>query len=649
MKMLVLRNTMKKRIFITLLPLLSVLCLLTLIGICETFIERSSFLYDFLSVFSLVFFFPMIIGLPFTIKVNREKIKYDGYYLYITPFIGRTKELPLVEVGLAVIDSKNYVKLFNENGNKLCKYHKEQDFQGILLADLDRAGVPIVEYSYSAKAMLELPIEERQSGEKQSEERKDDAGEGFLEIYGFKEKIYDKEDIDINIAKALEKTDRKILFVGYGAMLIIYGGLIRIAKLVNEFAYESFVAAISCLVLYTVVAAGFCILFDYFFKWKRFNILKPTYSKVSVKPIGMIKIKDGKTIARRHMLYEFTDRNGQIRHRASDVQLTENVKEWDLNSQKTVMWYSPYADYLIPDDSLMFSFKGKNERLTLMEWMKKNPIGMTIMVAIIAITMFSVTNVQKEMSYKPEVEESPLKVEWADEGADLSAEVDAAIASTGMDKETYEEWLKQTYYPYFRVNKGGGKIFINFDVETYNDNAEECRTEDIRENIEENWGITDRKTLIETTDSLLDKGAKYGYKRTINRMGEEVLDMSEEEIQDKYGERDSYYQYLGCYLAHKNIPEVGLDGWDYGRCIRLYACGYICGYISYEEYLIHSVPVALQIQEEFESWTHMYESYYYGYLYFLGRNDYNDKSALMWGYANYGIFESCLFVPLKAE
>ena len=71
--------------------------------------------------------------------------------------------------------------------------------------------------------------------------------------------------------------------------------------------------------------------------------------------------------------------------------------------------------------------------------------------------------------------------------------------------------------------------------------------------------------------------------------------------------------------------------------------------ISYEEYLIHSVPVALQIQEEFESWTHMYESYYYGYLYFLGRNDYNDKSALMWGYANYGIFESCLFVPLKAE
>lgn len=56
MKMLVLRNTMKKRIFITLLPLLSVLCLLTLIGICETFIERSSFLYDLLSVFSLVFF-----------------------------------------------------------------------------------------------------------------------------------------------------------------------------------------------------------------------------------------------------------------------------------------------------------------------------------------------------------------------------------------------------------------------------------------------------------------------------------------------------------------------------------------------------------------------------------------------------------------
>lgn len=50
------------------------------------------------------------------------------------------------------------------------------------------------------------------------------------------------------------------------------------------------------------------------------------------------------------------------------------------------------------------------------------------------------------------------------------------------------------------------------------------------------------------------------------------------------------------------------------------AFGYICGYISYDEYLIHAAPLAVYLQNEYDSWETMYESYYYGYLIFAGRN-----------------------------
>ena len=655
MNKLVLRNSTQKRTVITLFPLF---CFLNIIifGLFDFFelIEHTSFVYDVYCFLLLLLFFAMIIGLPFTIKVNREKIKYDGYFLYVTPFIGFTKTVALVDVRLAVIDEKNWVKLFNEKGKKICRYPKERDEQEILLNDLKRAGVQIIEYSHAVKYMLCLPPEDQ----KEKREIKD-YGQDYLEVYGFKEKIFEKEDIDTNIVKALEKSNRRILVVSYIAMLAIYGGLVWMMYKMTEFLHENFILSMCTLVFYVVIMGTMLMLYDRFTKWRKYDVLKSTYYKVEVKPVGMRMISTSNTASERHMLYEFADKNGEVRHRLSDVNLPKNVKKWEENNKITTLWFSPYSDYLISDKELSFSNNYEQNNLSFFEKMKKNPIGIILVVAVLAIFMFGVTYIQKEESYKPVADESPLKVEWADESqlkvewedqeADLSQEAKAAIDSTGMDKETYEKWLKQTYYPYFCVNGADYSIFSNFNVETYNDDVTETRTEQIRENIKKNWGITNRKTLIEKTDSLLDKGAKYGYQRTINRMGEEELNMSEEEIEEKYGERDSYYQYLGCYLAHQNLPKVGVDAWDYCRCIRLYACGYICGYISYDEYLIHSAPIALQLQKEFDSWTEIYESQYYGNLYFLGRNEYTHESARTSGYARYEHFESDWFVPLKSK
>ena len=61
---------------------------------------------------------------------------------------------------------------------------------------------------------------------------------------------------------------------------------------------------------------------------------------------------------------------------------------------------------------------------------------------------------------------------------------------------------------------------------------------------------------------------------------------------------------------------------------QLFAFGYICGYISYDEYLIHAAPLAVYLQNEYDSWETMYESYYYGYLIFAGRNKNSSSSVI---------------------
>lgn len=127
----------------------------------------------------------------------------------------------------------------------------------------------------------------------------------------------------------------------------------------------------------------------------------------------------------------------------------------------------------------------------------------------------------------------------------------------------------------------------------------------------------------------MEKGDKYTYAHTLEEMDEDIMSLPEDAVvyNCKINEPDEVYRYLGTYFAYNEIGDAGVDAWDYCRCIRLYAFGYLCGYISYDEYLIHTAPIAVYLQNEYDSWTRMYQSYYYGYLIFLGRNEYTNISA----------------------
>ena len=93
--------------------------------------------------------------------------------------------------------------------------------------------------------------------------------------------------------------------------------------------------------------------------------------------------------------------------------------------------------------------------------------------------------------------------------------------------------------------------------------------EAIRENISDYWGIHDRKSLMKTTDSLLQKGDKYTYAQTLEKLGEEALTLPEDSIYYTYKlyAPDEMCKYLGHTIT------LGMQEWMHGTIAD--ASGYL--------------------------------------------------------------------------
>jgi predicted phosphodiesterase len=165
-------------------------------------------------------------------------------------------------------------------------------------------------------------------------------------------------------------------------------------------------------------------------------------------------------------------------------------------------------------------------------------------------------------------------------------------------------------------------------------------------------GIDCSAKMVELAEKLaLEDNAQTKWPHIDEKYFEEALTLPEDSIYYTYKlyAPDEMCKYLGTYYAYNNIGDAGVDAWDYCRCIRLFAFGYICGYISYDEYLIHAAPLAVYLQNEYDSWETMYESYYYGYLIFAGRNKNSSSSVIYSDYRYYEIMADKTEIPFRTE
>lgn len=507
----VVRNSVAKRVIVTLMPAISFLCMFGLAAISVNFLEYGSTADRIVGYIGVSCIIPMIVSIPFIFKVNREKTVLDINTFYVTPFVGRTKNIPVQDVKVCTIGRRKKIRLFDEKSNLICKYKSTQDKEQIILKTLQKAGTCTFTFSV--------------------------------------------------------RNGKQVVVKGSDRIFTDYLATGEVSKTINS--YKS---------LYYV----------------------PQTSSVSDKK-----------------------------------------QEQD----------SPFVPYLLDQEPLEFKMFMDRRRLTPGEWIKRHPILTVGCIAFIVWIGFRGYKFGKAQIFIYTHDGRNLKTEWTARDAVTDEQTNTAVEAAGMEREELEKWLKQSFYPYFYVNSTSFGEFDAFDVENYADVMGEDKVEAIRENISDYWGIHDRKSLMKTTDSLLQKGDKYTYAQTLEKLGEEALTLPEDSIYYTYKlyAPDEMCKYLGTYYAYNNIGDAGVDAWDYCRCIRLFAFGYICGYISYDEYLIHAAPLAVYLQNEYDSWETMYESYYYGYLIFAGRNKNSSSSVIYSDYRYYEIMADKTEIPFRTE
>lgn len=133
--------------------------------------------------------------------------------------------------------------------------------------------------------------------------------------------------------------------------------------------------------------------------------------------------------------------------------------------------------------------------------------------------------------------------------------------------------------------------------------------------LEDGWGISDRDSAIGQVNKLLEGGHRAKYREFIKEMEKHgLLSLDEEELLSRVErEHGDAGEFQAAYRAYHAMGENAVDAWDYSRVLQVLGDCYQAEYINLEECLDQSLAVAKKLQEEFESWDEVCESYLYGF------------------------------------
>lgn len=148
----------------------------------------------------------------------------------------------------------------------------------------------------------------------------------------------------------------------------------------------------------------------------------------------------------------------------------------------------------------------------------------------------------------------------------------------------------------------------------------------VQEALSDGWGITGREDVESTLNFLLAEGGhRKSYRELVEQMKEDgLMDLSENEAKVQFPQEERE-RYEAAYTAYQKLGEKAIDGWDYSRALQVLGDCYQCGYISLEECLDLSLPVAREYQAAYDNWDEAAMSYLYGYQFWQsGQESYDE-------------------------
>lgn len=179
--------------------------------------------------------------------------------------------------------------------------------------------------------------------------------------------------------------------------------------------------------------------------------------------------------------------------------------------------------------------------------------------------------------------------------------------------------------------------------------------------LEQSWGITDRASAIESIAWLAYSGHALEYENALqlmyevgmlsddlNAISKIIYAIGEEEGWTEEECRDIDYFYSTIKMLYDNCGEKGIDAWDYCRIMQISGNCYYAGYLTLEECLTIQLATARVIQDEFDSWDEMNNSYLQGYQYWAFDSTISYAHRL-WAYQDLMNEADCPFVTLDFD
>ncbi|MCK5594698.1 DUF1266 domain-containing protein [bacterium] len=132
--------------------------------------------------------------------------------------------------------------------------------------------------------------------------------------------------------------------------------------------------------------------------------------------------------------------------------------------------------------------------------------------------------------------------------------------------------------------------------------------------LQEWWGVENRKDLLDTLKWIEKGGHRKGfaemgaYLASPNSVQSYIYNLKDKvkndpERKNKVDMVEKHYRTLG---------RKSLLGWDYSRYVSLCGWGYLIGYLSEAEAWEFIMPVAIMLQETFDSWEDLGRNYLIG-------------------------------------
>lgn len=187
------------------------------------------------------------------------------------------------------------------------------------------------------------------------------------------------------------------------------------------------------------------------------------------------------------------------------------------------------------------------------------------------------------------------------------------------------KWINTTYAILTSANNADINEIGGYKKNTVNETI-------VQGGLEDSWGVTDRASADETLDWLLEEGHRVDFQQDMSDLQElgffELTDSAAKEVLVEIGFTDDE---AACYVASMEVyrqnGEHAIDAWDYCRALQLLGWYYVAGYYTESETLDKSLEIAKILQNQYDSWEELAESYLNGYNYWSEEDPDDSGSA----------------------